>query len=116
MKTNRTAPLLCCLTTLLILITGTGCEDNGNGPALVVTPPQAELTGIESVTFSVTRENGAIASLPLTWLVENAALGQFTRTTGNQAVYQANGTPGPNVITVTDANGQEGFVFITQSP
>ncbi len=91
----------------------TGCEDRNTGADIAVTPQSTSLTGRGSVALTADDADGTIV-YPLTWSVNNPALGSVIGSGGASAIYESNGKIGSQAVTVIDDTGREGVAVVEQ--
>ena len=89
-----------------------GCESSTTNASITVSPSsEARTAGSDSlILFTATGSTNLY--LPLEWSVSNESLGRIVESSGNSAVYESNGTPGNNVITVRDQGVAEGVAVV----
>ena len=92
-----------------------GCENGDDTSGLVITPDTAELTLTNNaVLLTVATNSLRPLSLPLTWSVNNPALGNIQGQGGASAVYTRTPVDGSNVVTVEDQYGSRGIAVMNQ--
>lgn len=104
----------------LALLTGTvllcGCESTTTEAGITVTPASETRTTGDSelvhFTASATGGTNNVLYLPLEWKVSDPGLGHMVESHGYDAVYESNGKPGNNIITVQDQGTSEGVAVV----
>ena len=91
-----------------------GCDDIARG-SLTINPSHATLTiSSNSVVLTVSSNGVGALSLPITWEVSDATLGEISAQSGYTALYKRFASDGVNSITATDQYGSEGYASIEQ--
>jgi hypothetical protein len=93
-----------------------GCESSTTNAGINVTPASVSRTTADSglVQFTASSAGGTNSTLylPLEWKVSDPGLGHMVEAHGYDAVYESNGKPGNNIITVTDQGTSEGVAVV----
>ena len=92
----------------------TGCESSTTDANITVSPSSETRTAGSDSHILFTATGSTNLYLPLEWSVSNESLGHIVESKGNGAVYESNGTPGDNVITVKDQGVSEGVAVVSQ--
>ena len=93
-----------------------GCESSTTNAGITVTPASISGTtangGLVQLTASSAGGTNNVLYLPLEWSVSDPGLGHMVESHGYDAVYQSNGHPGNNIITVKDQGTSEGVAVV----
>jgi hypothetical protein len=112
----RSAFTVSVLALLLAAYVLCGCESSTTDAGINVTPAEETRSTGDSqlVLFTASAAGGTnqVLYLPLEWKVSDEGLGHMVESHGYQAVYQSNGKPGNNIITVEDQGTSEGVAVV----